>query len=478
MSNTIIRSNGITTSEKYLQALCERSFLRLWSYPGVFRDQSNGGGAKGGKEVCDLLVVFENHILIFSDKNISFPNTGDLNRDWSRWFRKAVLESGEQLFGAERWIKNYPDRLFTDRDCKQKFPIDLPDMSDAIFHRIIVAHGASERCRYEYGGRGSLMILSRIIGKDHLLNRLQGGIPFAVGQIDPSRGFVHILDDTSLEIILRTLDTIKDFIAYLEKKEGLFEKLKNVGAAGEEELLAYYLRNINNDGEHDFLINDEDAIYIDEGFWNDFIQSPQRKAQIDADKISYLWDSLIEEFSTHIFNNTQYYAEPSGVRNQERIMRFLAREPRTERRMLAESLVELIEKTPKSKIGTRLVLPLSKGDPYHLFLLFPRLENMPESEYRELRRNLLLSYCLVVKLDFSNAQDIVGIAMEKGNNINGSEDAIYFDARNWTIEQENQAKSLKEDLDLLKNTKMYKTKEYEYPIDVKKPRKHHKAKKK
>jgi hypothetical protein len=51
-------AEGVTDAERYLAKLCRRSFLSLWSYPGVFRDQG------GGKEVCDLLVVFDNHIII------------------------------------------------------------------------------------------------------------------------------------------------------------------------------------------------------------------------------------------------------------------------------------------------------------------------------------------------------------------------------------------------------------------------------
>jgi hypothetical protein len=33
------RSEGTTASERYLAKLCQKSFLSLWSYPNVFRDQ-------------------------------------------------------------------------------------------------------------------------------------------------------------------------------------------------------------------------------------------------------------------------------------------------------------------------------------------------------------------------------------------------------------------------------------------------------
>lgn len=92
----ISRADGVTESERYLKALCDRTFLSLWSYPGVFRDQKRSG--KGdGKELCDLLVVFENHVIIISDKFCAFPDNGDLVKDWSRWFKRAVKKSADQV---------------------------------------------------------------------------------------------------------------------------------------------------------------------------------------------------------------------------------------------------------------------------------------------------------------------------------------------------------------------------------------------
>ena len=66
--------------------------------------------------------------------------------------------------------------------------------------------------------------------------------PLAIGEIDPLKGFVHVLDDTTLGILLGTLDTVTDFVDYLTKKERLITGGRLIAAAGEEELLAYYLK--------------------------------------------------------------------------------------------------------------------------------------------------------------------------------------------------------------------------------------------
>src|SRR5688572_4608956 len=83
------KAQGVTPSERYLNSLCEKTFLSMWSYPGVFRDQKEKGRGDG-KELCDMLVVFDEHVLIFSDKHCAFPTSGDLTIDWQRWYKKAI----------------------------------------------------------------------------------------------------------------------------------------------------------------------------------------------------------------------------------------------------------------------------------------------------------------------------------------------------------------------------------------------------
>ena len=470
----IKRSSGITPSERYLNKLCDQTFLRLWGYPRVFRDQKSNKRSLVGKEICDFLVVFENHLIIFSEKNCSFPNTGDFDLDWSRWVKKTVLDSAGQLFGAERWIKNYPDRIFIDDLCQQKLPIELPPKNQLEIHRIIIAHGSSARCKNLLRGSGSLMINTSIIGKDHLLKVSDGGLPFAVGQIDPRKGFVHVFDDVTLEIVLSNLDTIMDFLNYLDKKEQLIERM-NVWAAGEEDLLGYYFRQLNNKGEHDFIFpNDINGVSIDEGFWEDYMNSPERKSKVEADKISYAWDALIEEFSKHIMQGSQYYSVSFG--SPDRVLRRMAREPRTRRRLLSKSLLGILNKSSNDYKASRVVYPSKSGDPYYVFLLLPHPHEITEDEYREVRRELLNAYCHVVKFIFPDALDIVGVATESGKGEYRSEDACYLDARIWTEDQQKDAKRLKEELNILNNIKESSSREYEYPINQKTTRKRHKRK--
>jgi len=372
--HVIKRPEGVTTAERYLKKLCDRTFLSLWSYSGIYRNQGNKGQGHG-KEICDLIVVFEEHVIIFSDKDCSFPDTGNLELDWQRWYRRAVEKSAAQIWGAERWIKSHPERVFLDRACQQPFPIQLPDAGNVHFHRVIVAHDASERCKKELGGSGSLMIVPEIVGAGHFAKFKDGGKPFAIGQVDPDRGYVHVLDDTSLDVLLKTLDTITDFVSYLQKKESFICSGRLIVAAGEDDLLAHYLKYINNEEQHDFIIpSDKDAIIIDEGFWDEFTTSPERAAQLEANKISYSWDALIETFNTHILNSTQYFKTHQDFGTSEIGMRFLAREPRTRRRLLAQSLIDFINRTEEQHKATRTICPSNSGDPYYIFFAAPPFE--------------------------------------------------------------------------------------------------------
>jgi len=289
--------------------------------------------------------------------------------------------------------------------------------------------------------------------------------PFIVGDLNPQKRFVHILDDTSLNILMETLDTVSDFTAYLRKKEELLRSGKHVFAAGEEELLANYLKVMNSRNEHDFVVPDDvSAIAFDEGGWRAFERSPQRLAQIEANEISYVWDRLIEKFNSYALDGTQEYCSPPGFLTSERVLRFLAREPRFRRRMLGKAIIEILEKTPTNLRRLRVMPPLLPGSPYFVFLLLPVSKKRSYQENRTARLKFLEASCRVVKVQFPDALDIVGIATETGMSEDGrSEDVVYLDARQWNEAMEREARRVQQDLRILVNTTRTKFFEQEYP---------------
>jgi len=417
-----------------------------------------------GKEVCDLLVIFENNIIIFSDKYCAFPSSGNLERDWCRWFKRAIWDSAKQLWGAERWIKEHPDRLFVDRLCTTPLPIPLPPPEIAKYILIVVAHGSGEPSQNVLGGSGSLMIDPEIVGARHFNPNLGTIKPFAVGRLSENKGFIHVIDDLSLDVLLRTLDTTPDLVRYLERKEAFVQSGLLGMAAGEEDLLAYYLQHTDATDQHDFVFSKKyNNILIGEGFWEAFQVHPDRIAQIQENNVSYAWDLLVEHFTSHILKGTTYFKNWESVGDVEIALRFMARASRTERRMLSKALLGIIKVGAQNNRALRVIKPTKMGDPFYVFLTLKPPTDKPYEEYRTVRKNLLQTTCEIVRYKFPEARDIVGIATEPSGIEGSSEDLIYLDGSQWTAELDANAKEFSERFNILKEPKAYHVRELEYP---------------
>jgi hypothetical protein len=199
------KSEGLNGSEQLLAELCEKSFLKLWTYPNLFSEP--------GKELTDLPVVFGNDVIIFSARDCSYLNSGNADLDRSRWFRSSIAKSAKQIAGAEKSIRTSPEKIFLDAKCLERLPIALPDVSDMRVHRVCVALGALDRAEAETAVRG-LKIKPTVMNDEER---------FTVGKIDKASGWVHVFDDVSLPLVLSELSTINDFIHYLNSKVALFE---------------------------------------------------------------------------------------------------------------------------------------------------------------------------------------------------------------------------------------------------------------
>lgn len=443
------KSEGLNTSEKILADLCETSFLKLWTYPNLFR--------KPGKELTDLLVVFGNDVIIFSAKSCGYPNTGDVDRDWSRWYKSSIRDSAKQIAKAEKSIRSFPEKVFLDAKCLEKLPIALPNAGDMRVHRICVALGALDRAEAETATRGLKI-------KPSVVNDAER---FAVGKVNDTPGWIHVFEDVSLSRVLSELSTIKDFIHYLESKAALFETASFKFAASETDMLAYYLWKGRT-----FPAIDADY-FIEPNSWAKVEASKEFLAGREANKISYFWDRLIEHVNDHYLNETLEFGNEHSMSDHERLVRILAGETRFHRRVLSKAVLQRAEFAKKQAIST--LLPSDQSDVSYVLYVGRGDQGKDHLAYRTERAKDLQLRCVAAKAVNPERRFIVGIALDARGVKGSSEDFVCLDTAAWTAEEIQQAQQMRTELGYFKggNAVLPPLSEDEYPrsrraVDVRK----------
>lgn len=134
----IEKSQGVTRTEKLLSDLCDRTFLKLWSYPNPYNESRN--------ELCDLLAVFENHVFIFFDRESLTLEKKDNDPlvNWQQWKKEVIDKQIRTANGAERYIRDNRN-IYLDKNLTSPFPVNIVS-NNLIIHKIIVAHGAKNAC--------------------------------------------------------------------------------------------------------------------------------------------------------------------------------------------------------------------------------------------------------------------------------------------------------------------------------------------
>lgn len=420
------KGSGVTATERLLAEFCERSFLKLWSYPNPYKDD--------GHELCDLLAVFNNTLFIFFDRENTLSEVADKDPQilWDRWKRNVIDRQVKTAHGAERYLLSGRP-IFLDAKREKTFPIPF-DRDKAVIHKIIVAHGTKEACERAspLNVYGSLAIT---------YTETDGGSthPFHV-EID-KRNVVHILDGHNMPIVLRELDTVNDFKAYLDEKVRAATAFDYLSYCGEEDLLGHYLLNYDA-ATHRHVIGPKvkdkiNGIMIGEGEWHDFVETDLYKNTKNEDRISYFWDELIQRTCQNSVNGT--LGGNSDIACGESAIYEMVKEPRFMRRGLAEKMLAAVERFPNSGPFARQVTFLPSFEPnvgYVLLQLRAPDAFSSEPDYREKRQTLLEIACGAAKNKFSHLVKIIGIGIDAPKFSGGTvaEDFILMSCETWPEE--------------------------------------------
>jgi SEC-C motif len=425
MLTPIKKEHGVTESERYLSKLAEHTFLGLWSYPNIFTNEGMPK-SKIGKELCDLLVIFDNKVIIFSDKEIKFNTNIDIQIAWKRWYKKSVYESARQLYGAEKWMREHPGRLFVDKQCQTKLPIELNHESLEM-HLVAVTKNSLVPAKkyfdsFECGSSGSF-----IQNYTQDITLFQSN-PFTIGDVNRDKSFVHVLDEMSLDLLMNELDTIYDFTSYLSEKVRLIRSGYLILAHGEEDLLAFFLSHKINGISCSITIPNpmNESIVIAENFWTEFLNSVGYQVHKSYKLGSNLFDFWLNLFSQHILSATVGYGLDLPFSTHENAIKFLAAENRISRAMIGKAFEEKFNEVPSRIRSARLVISPLYADTLYVFLIYPYLQDRSYDEYRSLRRNIMEAYALVAKYKHSEIKKIIVIATEPKKTDSRSEDIMSF----------------------------------------------------
>jgi hypothetical protein len=380
-------------AEKLVHDLALKTFLTDWCYLNPM--------LPSGKELCDLLVVFDEVAVIWQIKDLKLNEQGK--------YRKSEVEKNlRQLSGARR-------QLF-----KLKTPIELQNPR-----------------------RGKEPFDATAIKEIYLISVLLGdGEEFFSGAEDIENYIIHVFTKDFTQIILNELDTISDFTNYLRAKEALLEQNKRlVILGGEEELLAVYLGN-NRSFKR---LNEANEIFIDQGSWEHFQNSQEYREKKKQYEISYGWDEIIS--TVHETESPEY----------EIVARELARPNRFERRVLSKDFFEayvLADKDNRHNIFRRTV---SGGDITYCFLFADN--TMP----RENRKAMLTAMCWIARGKFQENKKVIGVATEKPASPTLSYDFVLLDIPEWTEECQKDMEKLQQETGILVNPIIGYAHEDEYP---------------
>lgn len=459
----IKRGIGVSPSEKNLAALADKIFLNLWSYPNLHK--------KDGKELCDLLVVCGDDVLIFSDKTVGWQTDKDFDLAWRRWYGRAVEESTDQIAGAARYLREHADELFLDAGCKEKFPLVLPPAERRRVHHVAVALGASEACAaHRKEAIGYFPITPDLKGKSHTDTTAEGFVRFAVGDVQPDGAFIHVLNEPALALLAAELDTVTDFTRYLTRRERIMRSGHLAQVAGEHDLLAKYLLSGGPDEEHDFgrpgggEWRDSEKLSIPAGTYAGLSALPAYQARKATDRVSYAWDKLLGQFTASVLAGEAQGAfgtEPKPAEAEEGL-RSMALEPRLRRRVLGDCIVDGMKKAEDAKANqfARHMVPgkhsIDETVGYvHLILAHHgEAPSKAYDDYRKRRVTMLEGYCLNLLKNNPGLKRAVGVAIDASSKVTGrvggTEDFYAVEVDKWTPELEKRAEEIKETLGLLK----------------------------
>ena len=268
--------------EDAVSKVAEGTYLKYWCYPSPKDERGDK------KEICDLLILFKETVIIVSIKNYSFKG------NYERYFRSTLEKAMSQIDGAERKLFSLNRSIYFNHPSKGEFEFISEKYS--VVQRLIVN-----------------------------LNT----VPLFYPAGKPSRRdkFIHIFNWFAFLKVVEELDTIPDFVQYLVEREKAFCQKQIVMMTGQDkdwttrtneefvkytdkleptkkpfilfsgnelDLLAEYFFSAKK-FEYPFDSNEYSGANLEyDGRWDRYMEKKEVQRKKEEDQISYFLDEFIE----------------------------------------------------------------------------------------------------------------------------------------------------------------------------------------
>ena len=221
---------------------------------------------------------------------------------------------------------------------------------------------------------------------------------------------------------------------------------------GEEDLLAHYYANFDENAKCHFIGSKDtniNTVMIGEGEWKDFIELDLYKETKQANKISYMWDDLIQLTSQNKLDD-KLLGDNDILKGRSAIHE-MAKEPRFMRRALSNRIQLAIQNFPDSTDALTRYLTFIQSyysDKGYVFLQLWAIRAIREkNDYREKRQIWLEIACGAAKNKFPNLKTVIGISIDAPKFAKeNAEDFILMDCEDWTEVRKSHYESLNKDL--------------------------------
>lgn len=363
-------------AENIIHKICEKMFISDFVISNPKFNKATGK-KKFQHEIADTLVLFANQLISFQVKSRNIPSVSNIDNELSR-INRLVEKGGAQLASINAALRS--DILTVKNRVGAQITLQSNDIQK-IIGVVIINIAGDEQLKSAY--------YEKITTK------------FTVNKNIPT----HIFTSTDLELISNEIDTIPDFLKYLNRRESVHRKNLLNGSKNENDYLAFYKVKENEVLQ---AIENNTELNIPHGFWDHYESTYATKIneRDTANQPSYEIDKIIGVLHKSIGTNDLLQGtfkdhKENTIEDYFSAITELSSFDRVTRRNQALKLFEIMNKADKQPDGSHTLSINNKTG-----LIF-----FSSSQPREMREKRLNLICNAAYYRF-NLKKVIGLATD------------------------------------------------------------------